>query len=815
MSASPRWVRVALARPIPQPYTYAVPDGVQAQLGHVVLAPLGRTAETGFVVEVLDEPDLDPKRIRPFRRLLDPKPAFDAAQLDFFQWVARYYLAPIGMVIRTAIPSEMKARTLRGLEATDDGVDALTAAQVDTIPAAVLREAINRPGMTRRALGKRLAEEHEVDAVGKAAEALVRRGWAVWVDREVSGTKAQVATAQLVSDPALLLADLSPRATRLRSTVQALSQHPDGVDVESLVSEQGSGVRAALRRLADEGHVLLGERERRDALEEAPAAGPSRPPVLNDDQQRALASLTGADAARTWLLHGVTGSGKTEVFLGAARHALDAGRQVCVLVPEIGLTPQLVGRFKARFGDDVAVLHSGLTASDRLAQWRRIRAGEAQVAVGARSALFAPFRQLGLIVVDEEHDDSYKQDDGVCYNARDLAVVLGKRHGCPVVLASATPSMESWFNARQERYGLLRLPKRATARAVPTVELVDLTKVDKDASGRAPLLAPKVVDALKHTFDVGGKAIVLYNRRGFATMVQCGACGASYECPNCGISMTLHRNARVMACHYCGLKRPYQDDCPACGAPELDELGKGTERIEEVLQQTFPGVPIGRMDADTTTARGSHVRILDAFRRGDTRLLVGTQMLAKGHDFPDVHTAVVVSADQGFRMPDFRAAERTWAMVVQLAGRAGRGEVPGRVLVQTHNPDHSALSYLDDTEGFYAAELRLRATLRYPPWTRLVLLRLDGLDRREVARRAQKLAVDLRGPSKRFDRVDVLGPAAGVPPRLVGRWRFQVVLRGQDVGAFRRYLDAVAPLLQRAGGKGVRLSWDVDPRHLM
>jgi len=597
--------------------------------------------------------------------------------------------------------------------------------------------------------------------------------------------------------------------------LDAVAREGGEADLTGLAAAQGATVHDAVRRLEAAGAVRKEQREVRDVLDAAPALGSSQPPVLNPAQQAALEALTGPQAAQAWLLFGVTGSGKTEVFLGAASHALSQGRQVCVLVPEIGLTPQLVGRFKARFGDAVAVLHSGLTARDRLAHWRRIRAGEAQVAVGARSALFAPFASLGLIVVDEEHDDSYKQDDGVRYHARDLAVVLGRRHACPVILASATPSLESWSNAQQGRYGLLELPERATPRPVPRIELVDLSQVDKDEDGRRPLLAPTVVQALRETFDAGGQAIVLYNRRGFATMVQCGSCGATWECPNCGISMTLHRKAHVMACHYCGLRRPYVDRCPSCDSTDLQELGKGTERVADVLAELFPQVATARMDADTTAVRGAHHRILDDVRSGRVQMLVGTQIVAKGHDLPGVQTAVVVSADHGLRMPDFRSAERTVALVVQAAGRAGRGDVPGRVLVQTMNPDHDALQDLGDVQAFLERERNKRQVLAYPPWTRLVLIGLDGAKRPQVARAATGLAQRLQRLTPTDRSVEVLPAAPAAMPILVGRWRFQVIVRGHHVGSLRAYLKRVRSVLDEAGGAGVRVHVDVDPRHLM
>jgi primosomal protein N' (replication factor Y) len=812
---SGRWIKVALARPMADAFTYAVPAELvgRVDVGHVVLAPLGPVAETGYVVAVLDAPDIDAARVRPIRSLVDPLPAFDADQLDFFRWIADYYMAPVGSVIKTAVPGEVRAKVVRVLEPTEAGIEALTARQLEESVAAVLREIIARPGLTRRGLLRRLVDEQEEEAVEHGLAALLRHEHARWEEREDRGTRARAPTVALAGSVDAALARLPKAGPRQKALLRAVAGAEGPVDVAELVAAHGASAREVLARMVKAGALVRAEREVRDALEDARPLGATHALALNSDQQAALAALTAPEAKGAFLLFGVTGSGKTEVFLGAAQAALERGQQVCVLVPEIGLTPQLVGRFKARFGPDVAVLHSGLTGRDRLAHWRRVRSGEARVLVGARSALFAPFRALGLIVVDEEHDDSYKQDDGVRYNARDLAVVLGRRAGCPVVLASATPSLESWVNARSGRYGLLRLPRRATARPVPTVELVDMTQVERPKEGPRPILAPACVTALRDTFARGGQAMVLYNRRGYATLVECTSCGGSYECPNCGVSMTLHQRAGVVACHYCGLTRPAQEACPACGKPTLEELGKGTERVEEELQALFPEVPIARMDADTTAVRGSLHAMLDDFRAGRTRLLVGTQIIAKGHDFPGVHTAIVVSVDQGFRMPDFRASERTYALLVQLAGRAGRGDVPGRVLVQTWKPDHYALREVGSVEGFLERELRLRQTLRYPPLTRLVLVRLDGVDRPTVQGAARALAAELR--RRLAEGVDVLGPSLAALPKMVGRWRYQIILRGQQVGVFRGWLTQIRPLLERAAGGGVRVTVDVDPRHLM
>lgn len=815
MPSQPRptaFVTVALARPgLGDGLTYAVPDEVHVavEVGQSVEVPLGRQREIGWVTAIASTCELPPDRVRPFVRVVEEQPQFDAPQLAFFRWIADYYLAPLGAVIRTALPAETRARAVRALHPTDAGVDAIADTPPDGLAGTVLRLLVARPGLTPRALARRFPEEGDEEAFKKATAWLVRRGLAAWHEDVREGQRGRVATVALT--PAGRLA--SPRGARALAVHAMLAASDAPLDLQTVVATHGASARDALRRFGEQGWVLRAEREVRDPLDAVSAIGPTAPLPLRDAQRAALDAIAGAEGGQTFLLFGVTGSGKTEVFLGAAAGVLARQGQVCVLVPEIGLTPQLVGRFRARFGDAVAVLHSGLSGGERLAQWRRVRAGEAKVVVGARSALFAPFQALGLVVVDEEHDDSYKQDDGVRYNARDLAVVLGRQRRCPVVLASATPSLESWHNAAEGRYTLLRLPERATGRPVPSVEVVDMTAVPKDDDGRRPILAPDVVDALRATFARGDQAMVLYNRRGWATLVSCEDCGGAFDCPSCGIALTLHQHARVLACHYCGLKRPMPSTCPACAGPNLVEVGKGTERVEAVLHDLFPDVAMARLDADVASRRGALHEVLDGFRAGRTQLLVGTQMLAKGHDFPGVATAVVVSVDQGFRMPDFRAGERTFALLVQLAGRAGRGATAGRVLVQTHQPELPALRWTGDVEGFLKREARLRSTLRYPPYARLALVRLDGEDRDRVMAAAKDLAALLRRGLPAG--LDVLGPALAAMPRLAGRWRVQVVLRAADAGRLHAWLTRARGHLDAVARRGVHATVDVDPRHLM
>ena len=792
------WVEVAPALPVQGTFTYSASDRVGP--GHVVLVPWGPRKVTGYVVGLPSEPGMDAKRIRPIDRLLDPQPAFDARQLAFFRWMAAYYRSPLGEVIATALPSAMKAATRTVFRASDEGVEALaTGDSLDDEEAEVLRELISRPGLTRRSVTLRLRELLETDASARALDRLSRKGLVDAEQEERGGTRSLHKVVHRLADG----------PTKGRRQQEVLDAVEGSIALAQLVALQGPYARTAVKALVKTGVLNVTEEERRDPVVQGELPADSEPPPLTRPQQLAVDGLLGP--ARPWLLHGVTGSGKTEVYLHAAQGILDRGLQVLVLVPEIGLTPLLTGRFRARFGDAIAVLHSGLTPAQRLREWRRIRAGEARVAVGARSALFAPFQDLGLIVVDEEHDDSYKQDDGVRYHARDLAVVRAHMAGCSVVLGSATPSLESWHNAQTGAYGLLQLLERPTPRPVPVIELVDMNAEPK-VDGRPPLVAEPVREALTACFARGDQAIVLYNRRGYATLIQCGDCGGAFECPSCGVGLVLHQSQRTLSCHYCGFHREQPSGCPACGGA-LDILGRGTEKIEEHLRTLFPDIPIERMDADTTAAKGAHFTILERFRKGETRLLVGTQIVAKGHDFPDVSCAVVLGADHILRMPDFRSAERCHSLVTQLAGRAGRGQQAGQVLVQSHQGGHYAFKLLGDFDAFAREELRHRDLLLYPPFSRLALMRIEGPIRQHAMDAAWALRKRLRGLAD-GQRIQVLGPAMAALPKLVGRYRVQLVLRGTDKHEFRRWL-ADADLSLPKGTKGVRVAVDVDPRHLM
>jgi primosomal protein N' (replication factor Y) len=533
------------------------------------------------------------------------------------------------------------------------------------------------------------------------------------------------------------------------------------------------------------------------------------PPPLSPDQDAALAAIGTAAAAGSYapfLLFGVTGSGKTEVYLQAIARVLDAGRSALVLVPEIALTPQLVLRFRRRFGDAMAVLHSGLSDGERFDEWRRIRRREVRIVIGARSAIFAPLDDIGIIVVDEEHDGSYKQSDGLRYNGRDLALLRGKLNDAVVLLGSATPLVTTWHAVQEGRLGCLRLPSRVGGGELPPVTVVD------SRPERGALLTAGVRQALEETLERGEQSLLFLNRRGFATFLVCRDCGATLTCPNCAVTLTHHQGKNRHLCHYCDYAVPAPSLCPACGGGEIGLYGAGTERVEHLLTEAFPAARIGRMDRDTVRGKGGHARVLRQLESGEIDILVGTQMITKGHDVAGVSFVGVVSTDAFLNLPDYLSAERTFQLLTQVAGRAGRGELSGRVMVQTLAPDHYAVQAAKDHdfEGFYREEIRHREEAFYPPFARLACVQVSAVVAGLAERSAAATADFLRGEIRRLGlRIILLGPAPAPLARLRGRSRWQILLKAAE----RKELHHLVALLRRdfVPPSGCRCQVDVDP----
>jgi primosomal protein N' (replication factor Y) len=604
------------------------------------------------------------------------------------------------------------------------------------------------------------------------------------------------------------LDELARRASAQHAVLEYLLAR-GRIPVEELRAAFPRG-RPALGALSRKGLVRL-ETESRVASGGLLDAPPG-PLPLTPAQQAAFETVTGAFGGfATFLLHGVTGSGKTEVYLQAIARARALGRGALVLVPEIALTPQLAGRFRARFGPEVALLHSGLSDAERHAEWLRLRRGEARICVGVRSAVFAPVQDLGVVVVDEEHDASFKQEDGPPYQARDLAVVRARTEGAVCLLGSATPSLETLENARRGRYRLLELPHRIDDRPLPRVELVDLARLRRTVPAFG-LLSPPLAEALRETLGQGQQAILFLNRRGFQTLVVCEACGREARCPACAVSLTHHRRRGTLLCHYCGRAERMTDDCPACGGPRIG-IGVGTEQVEEAVRGLLPRARVGRLDRDAVSTAGDVAGLLARFARREIDVLVGTQMVAKGHDFPGVTLVGVVLADTALALPDFRAAERTFQLLAQVAGRAGRGAEAGRVVVQTFNPGSPAVACAvnHDYARFADLELRVREEHGWPPFRRLLAVRIEGS---EAGARLGAEAIAAAARPALGPGVAMLGPAPAALERLRGKSRWQILFRAADPAALRRIHRAVLPLSRRPPG-GASVRFDVDPYALL
>jgi primosomal protein N' (replication factor Y) len=809
---------VAVIPPLPDRdvLSYAAPDPLASRIreGMRVLVPLGQREVTGIVLAVGSEPPAHGS-LREILDVPDEGPILDRELLELCRFAARYYMASLAEVVATAVLADLRAKSRRLVRLTDRGR---------------LESASSRLGARERELLERLSRVRvqSVSSLTRSAGAgasdslrrLADRGLVEILEegpRACPGIRTET-VYRLAAEPSpAQLESLARRAPRQHRCLLALREA--GSQGRTLRDLGGEACREALRALADRGWVRIERREvDRGTLQPEPT--PTPPPLVAAQEAacRAIEEAVRAGRFETFLLWGVTGSGKTEVYLRAARSALERGRGVLFLVPEIGLTEHLLSRVLGRFGSAVAVLHSGLSPGERWNQWRRLARREARILVGARSAVFAPLPDLGLVIVDEEHDGAYKQEEALRYNARDLAVVRARIASCPVVLGSATPSIESYWNALSGRYRRLDLPERIERRPLPAVDLIDLRR--EPPEGEPAIFSRRLRDAIAENRAAGNQTLLFLNRRGFAHYLQCTVCGHTIGCPNCSVTLTFHLRDRSLRCHHCDHRVAAPDLCPECTSPALRDIGFGTEQVEAAVRSLLPGARIARLDRDTTRRRGAQRDILEAWRREEIDVLVGTQMVTKGHDIPGVTLVGVVLADPALNLPDFRAAERTFQLLTQVAGRAGRGPRAGRVLVQTYRPDHYALrlAAAQDFEQFAEREVRAREALGYPPFGRLVNVRFDGLDPTRVEAAARCFARELRSAnphSPRARRVQILGPAPAPLERLRGRYRWQLLLKGPDAKTLRATILPVVQEARRRASRGVRIAIDVDPYDLL
>jgi primosomal protein N' (replication factor Y) len=786
---SDRCVAVALPLPVQTTFTYRLPQGeALPERGTRVVVPFGKRQVIGVVTGVATPPA--EMALKDVSQVLDEAPLVEPPLLDLADWMAEYYLAPPGECFRLILPpagvraSRAVVRLLRP-EAAVAGDPLLAALAQGPLRVSTLAHRLKRDPSARLLRLQRqglVTVEQDLESPGFRHLRLARLTGA---PATPSGRAQAALCERLRSEGRVLVADL-------------VRDHPSW--------------RGALARLVKAGVVAIDEERQVRGPEVLPGGRDGRPEPTADQARALEALLSGAESGyRPFLLHGVTGSGKTEVYFRAVTAALERGRGALILVPEIALTPMLVRAAVARFGNTVAVLHSDLAAGERHDQWWRIREGEARVVVGARSAVFAPLPELGLVVVDEEHEASYKQEESPRYHARDVAVMRAKLEGATVVLGSATPSLESHSNALKGKYRRLALPARVGASGLPAVAILDRREMLK--AGGGSVLSPVLAAALSDRLARKEQSLLLLNRRGYATSLLCRECGVEAQCPNCSVCLTVHEGGRAGFCHYCGHRQAAPRACPSCQGEYLRLRGFGTEKVVEAVRAALPDARVERLDRDLAVRRGAVARVLAAFEAGETDVLVGTQMIAKGHDFPRVTLVGVVDADVGLGLPDFRAAERSFQLLTQVAGRAGRADLPGEVILQSHRPDHYALGLAcaQDYDGFFEREMEFRRTMGYPPATALLNLVLRTRDPAAGARDADDLARRLRQAAA--GRYRVLGPARAPLARIKQEHRFQVLLKGNR-GAMREAVrQALVERYGEARWPGVVV--DVDPVSVM
>jgi primosomal protein N' (replication factor Y) len=809
------YLRVAVALPVRETFFYAIPDNLlpKAEIGRRVLVPFRNRKVIGYILE--KRHGEQEESLKAILEVLDEEPLFPEGLVPFFQWMSEYYLYPIGRFIQSALPGGLNARPFKTGQITEKGLKALKGLSAHSKERSLLLWAKKNPG-------KRLPSPLEL------AYTLQKKGWLIIESR----------TGKRGVGPLI------------RKFVKAKK----GVDLQSILQESGSSIQAknesaflealfnadaiSLKELSarfSNGTYLVNKWIRKGVLEKygAPVvrnlagevAFPSPVPHQLYDQQKAvfgeIQHRLNKKSFSTFLLHGITGSGKTEVYYRAIEEAIRQDRQALLLVPEIALAVYMEGIFRSRLGNRVAIYHSGLSAGERYDQWVRIVRGEVDLVIGARSALFSPLPNLGLIIVDEEHDFSYKQEEGPRYQARDAAVVRGRLEKALVILGSGTPSVQSFHHAATGRYQLLSMPERIERRPLPDVQIVDMKAMSQDASSNG-IISPILRTALEESLTDGKQVILFLNRRGFNRVYLCRSCGQAIRCTNCDLALIYHLRENRLACHYCGFHSQPENRCSRCGHEGMKAYGFGTERLEQELREAFPDKRIARMDRDSTRRKGQSFLILKRFSEQEIDIMVGTQMITKGYDFPEVTLVGVIAADLSLSFPDFRAGERTFQLLSQVAGRAGRGEQRGKVVVQTFNPEHYAIVTARDHDyaSFFQRERDLREQLGYPPFSYLACLRLQGNNSEITANMTQRVGRGARAVLKRWPKrgreIQVLGPAEAPLTKLKGKYRWQILIkckRAELLHYFLREIDALARKVLR--GSGVSLIVDVDPYQML
>ena len=809
-----RAVNVAVDLPVWKTFSYRMPDGLAPDmvLGRRVRVPFGKRTANGYAVGITIECEIE--GLKDIAAILDAEPLFPMSMVSLFDWVSKFYLCPPGQVLSALLPPGLSPSTHRIARLTEKGKAILESKTKPSNEMEMLEWVGKNPGK-------------KIPWPAPKATSLKSRGLIEIETAHLrkSGAGPLMKSFLRMKDPADL--------TDIFKTLGPKQLSKRGMDLIRLIYDAGSAPSSDLRRKF--GDYLINKWVNKGVLErfEAPfyrrpitgiVRDYPRPEFLFPQQEKSIEgieSLIVRDEFACCMLYGVTGSGKTEIYCRAAEAAIKRGKQVLIMVPEISLATYMEGIFSARIGERTAVYHSGLSEGERYDQWMRISRGEVDLVLGARSALFSPLGRIGLIIVDEEHDPAYKQDSSPRYQGRDTAVMRGKLENAVVILGSGTPSVQSYQNALTGKYSLISMPERVENRPIPQVLLVDMKKIEEGEKD-PPLLSPTLLEAMEDNLKKGDQTLLFLNRRGYHRLFLCRACGEILKCPNCDVALTYHLNSRHLICHYCGYSTGGTGRCSACGCEAFKAYGFGTEKLEEEIEARFPGSRTARMDADTTRRRGEALRLLKKFSAGEIDILIGTQMITKGFDFPAVTLVGVVASDLSLGFPDFRAAERTFQLLSQVAGRAGRGEKPGRVIVQTFNPSHYALAAAvgNDYNTFLQKEISLRSSLGYPPFRYMAILRLQGNKKKDTAEIATEISHLIRrysaGPKSERGELRVLGPVEAPLSKLKGKYRFQIMIKAAHPFIIQSLLKRlIASQKASLNRKGVECTVDMDPYQML
>lgn len=821
------FVEVVFPLPFRKAFTYSVPKELQefARVGVRAVAPFGKRTLTGFIINLTDTTLLKKDEVKPITDILDDKPIFTNKTLKFYEWISEYYLCSLGEALKLLVPQGTDVETKRKIVVDKDFISDLLAKEKkkDSVKFKILSELSKRDELKFSLLQKIVKKKN----IYSQLRQLHNQGAVTIVD-EVEGVKVKakkVKFVKLAKEIAEIYASFPELDRKSPKQVKILLKLIEAKGVALPVAEllhKTESSQSSLTGLEQKGFVAVFEKEVDRTFKEN-YSEEHRKLILTKQQQEIVNEVLAAqnlNKFQTFLLHGVTGSGKTQVYIELARQILAKNKTVLILVPEISLTPQITSRFFNNFGDTVTVVHSRMSAGERYDSWRRVLKGKSKIVIGARSALFAPLNNIGLIVVDEEHDASYKSADMIPkYNARDGAVVLGNIFSCPVVLGSATPSVESMYNAETGKYKLLSLPKRIDDAKLPKITYVNIAH-EKNKSKTETVFSKLLIDKIDDRLKKNEGVIILQNRRGFSTQIFCNDCGEVEMCENCSVPMTFHINQNKIQCHYCGLVKPVPGACTHCGSINIKYFGTGTERVEDELQFYFPNARIERIDSDSITKKSYLSNLLLGFSKGDIDILVGTQMVSKGLDFPRVTLVGVISAETTLWLPDFRADERTFQLLTQVSGRAGRSKVEGEVIIQTYNEKHFVLRKVleNDYKGFYAKEKTDRENMGYPPFTRIALIETKDTS----MDKAKGAAYDFYKEIIKYKNfLKISDPTTAQIFKLVNNYRYHILIKSykdKDPGGAilrKAILDSWTEFNKKSRYRDVKLYYDIDPQSIM